>query len=72
MAPTNAKVTKQKGVSPFTPIAKRTKRPGSKRLVTTKNQSSDEQASMAGHQDFSQKLDALLKVVTALSTCDSL
>ena len=63
MGPTKAKVTKQKAVSPFTSIAKRTKSAGSKRLATTKNQSSNV------HQAFSQKLDALLKVFTDLSTC---
>ena len=69
MSPTKAKVRKQKGDSALTPISKRTKRAGSKRLASTMNQSIDEQAPVAVHQDFSQKLDALMmKVATYIST----
>ena len=68
MAPTKAKVKEQKGASALTSISKRTNRAGSKRLATTMNQSFHEQAAMAVHQDFSQKFDALIKVVTDLST----
>ena len=67
MAPTKAKVGKQKGASALTPISIWTKRAGSKRLATTMNQSFDEQVPVAVHQDFSLKLDALMKVVTDLS-----
>ena len=68
MAPTKAKVMKAKGVSALTPISKRTKRAGSKRLATTIDQSIDGQAPVAVHQNFFQKLDALMKVATDLST----
>ena len=68
MAPTKAKVTKQKRVSPFTNIVKSTKRAAVKDRLPQKNQSSDEQAPVAVHQDLSQKLDAVLKMVTDLAT----
>ena len=52
----------------MTPISKRTKMAGSKRRATTINKSIDEQDTVAVHQDFSKKLDSLMKVVTDLAT----
>ena len=49
---TKAKVMKAKGASALTPISKRTKRAVNKRLATTMNQSIDELAPVAVHQDF--------------------
>ena len=68
IAPTKAKVRKIKGASALTPSSKRTKRAGSDRLATTMNQSNDEQVPVAVHQDFSQKLDAVMTMITDLST----
>ena len=50
----------------MTPYSKKTKRADSKRLVTpfTVNQSIDEEVPVSVHEDFSPKLDALMKVVT--------
>ena len=49
------------------PTPKRTERGGRKRLANPENQPSDEQSHVDIQQDFSQKLDALLHVVTDLS-----
>ena len=72
MAPTKAKVRKPKGVAASTPHSKRTNRAGSKILALDptlrgQNQALDEEVAVFIQDDFSQKLDTLMKVVTALS-----
>ena len=70
MAPTIAKTRKSKGVVALIPHSKRTKKAGSNTLATplTMNQSNDKEVPVSVHEDFSQKLDPLIKVVTDLST----
>ena len=52
----------------MTPTLQRNKRAGRERLANPENQSSDEQPLVAVHQELTQKLDALLHIVTDLST----
>ena len=66
MAPTEDNVRKSNRVAALTLHSKRTKRAGGKRLATplTVNLSIDEEVPVSVHEDFFQKLDALIKVVT--------
>ena len=55
-------------MSSSTPTPKRTKRASRKRLANPENQPSEEQTPLDIQQDLSQKLDALLHVMTDLYT----
>ena len=70
--PTKATVRKSEGVAASTPHSKRTKRAGSKRLaaaltVQSQNQSIDEEIAVSIQDDFSQKLDTMMKVMPDLT-----
>ena len=67
MAPSKPRVTRKKVASSKNPTPKMNKRAGSKRLATPQDQFSDDQTPMDTQQTISQKMDALLRVVTDLT-----
>ena len=68
MAPSKTRVTRKKVASFKNSTPKRNKRAGSKRLATPQDQFSDNQTPVDTQQTISQKMDALLCVVTDLNT----